>query len=169
MEENKKMMLRQLEYNQKAYDQFDNIIEVIEKFDMKEPSKRLDTALKNVSKSLKFEISYNSFIINYCNHDEIYIKECNEYLKDDTKILLHMSCVSVYGGGALFRGRIDSKIIIEQLKKNKEYHENIQRQAYEQLSIIDELEEEREKLEKMLEDFNAKILYTTDKYFNIRI
>jgi len=132
------------------------IIEVIKKFDGKQSNKRLDTALKNIDKNLRFKTQYNSWIIEHVSYD------IN---------IVHASISSSYGDGVEQNGVIIADVAIADLNKNMNYRKEqaIKTREQNKIDIIDGLIEESEELKKKIKEFNEKINYAINDKFDIRI
>lgn len=147
--------------------------EVLKKFDGKEATKRLDTALKAVDADLKFYKEFNSFII------EMYItKRCVKeasfefgtvYIKDSYKTLVHISLKSSSGDGATQNGVLNAEEVIKIMNIQAACKNVNLLQTKHNLKNLEKLQAKKEKLQKQINGYNDSISYTSALYLDLKI
>lgn len=160
----------------KAIELIPQVIEVVKKFDNKVPSKRLETALKEINKGFRFNMEHNSFIIEikFFDHDDRCTSDGDRaiYANEDSFRVCHMCISSAYGDQAIDNGRINANAVINSpngLLAFLEVHKKTVQGIDDTIKNIEELKEQRKELLKQIEDFNSKVNYTFNNTFPLRI
>lgn len=148
------------------YDLIPKIIEVVEKFDSKVSGKRLDTALKQIDKSLAFKKDGNFWrIVHYLHNNRMAMDSTNTsaiYLDTPEDL------VSVLIESAEDSGKINaSKVIYELVLKQESLLKEIQ-ELEEQLKNIEQLKQEYNKIKQELDNFRSKTNYVIRDCFNLK-
>lgn len=149
----------------------DEIKEVLQKFNGKPITKRIDTALKKINPNLHMSREYNSFRINWLIENRSFGENgMVYYIKEHTINILWASCFSSYGDGVLDSENclIAEQAIKELDRQNEQTKESI-KNATEQLANIENAISEHERIKKELESFNHSINWLVNSYFDLRI
>jgi hypothetical protein len=154
-----------------AIETANKIMPIVEKFNGKQPNKRLDTALKQIDKGLSFETRYNSFIISLFLTDRHVPDGENHiaYVAEHSKNLIHDSIQSVYGkGGACQEGVIRSDILKEDLIAFIDHSKELIGKFKIESNSLDELIKEHEAIKETISQYENKISYLTRNYLSLK-
>ena len=149
----------------------DEIKEVLQKFDGKPITKRIDTALKKINPHLYTVREYNSFRINWIIENRYFCENGGAYyIKENTISILWATCFSSYGDNVLDSENclIAEQAIKELDRQNEQTKESI-KNATEQLANIENAISEHERIKKELESFNRSVNWLVNSYFELRI
>lgn len=149
----------------------DEIKEVLQKFNGKPITKRIDTALKKIDSNLHMSREYNSFRINWFVENRCFCENGGAYyIKEYAINILWATCFSSYGDGVLDSENclISEKAIKELDRQNEQTKESI-KNATEQLANIENAISEHERIKKELESFNRSVNWLVNSYFELRI
>lgn len=165
------MSLLQLEINstRTALNLCDGIIEVVRKFDGKQPSKRLDTALKGIDENLRFKMEYNSFSIYLylsvrCVRTEIGVR----YLNHDYQDIIRSSMESSRGDGVCQNGTIRAELIISDIERARQQMKERIAQLTAEMGDIGGILNRFEELRLAQASFEASVSYSVREYFNLK-
>jgi len=164
---------KQLENMQNALNTIDGVHEVLKKFDGKTLNKRVSTALKTVNNNLNFEMSYNSFIITYKDYNNRSVQDVSGvgclYIQYPDIYLAH-DCLKSSDNNGVYQNNV---FIYDNIKKildrKKEDLQKDIKEITSQLKKIDLIEQQRAKLDLMIEGFNNKYHHTIRSYFELTI
>jgi hypothetical protein len=152
---------------QKAISLCDKIIEIVPKFDGKAANKRLDTALKEIDKSLSFNMRYNSFIIEMYKQDRsINVGDNWQYLRDHSVSIVHSSIQSSSGDGVCQDGQhISGEQLIKDIQRNKKYMEDSLKSLTIDLGHIDYISDWYDDIQGLKAKFKDTVSYQVREYF----
>ena len=167
----KKLLELEIKNLHYAIETANKIMPVVEKFDGKQPNKRLDTALKQIDKSLSFETRYNSFIISlYLTDRHVPNGDSSvSYIAEHSKSLVHDSMQSVYGkGGVCQEGVIRSDILKEDLLAFIDHSKELIEKFKIEADTLNDLINEHEAIKSTISRFENKISYLTRNYLSLK-
>jgi len=169
----KKLVELEIKNREYAFSLYDEIIEVLAKFDGKQVTKRIETALRKIDDNIRVKNEYNSFIVEvgFWNIEKRSVKTENgiAYLKNAEETLCHCARFSSYGDGVLNEDNsLNYEAIKTQLVKHKEYMEKSTLEIKEQLADIETITSEYEELEKKCQEFNAKKNWCISEYYGLK-
>lgn len=175
-EMSEKLVLLEIKNKKEMLNLYDDVIEALAKFDGKQITKRLETALrKDVSANLRVCREYNSFIIKwYISDRSIQGEKWTHYLNDTYYNLVWGACHNGYEPDLdiLNYGEIKETLNYNNLKKEllkqKEYLENSIAKIETALLDVDILIKEAKELETKCNEFNAKKNTTVSSYYDIK-
>ena len=95
----KKLVELQIKNREYAFSLYDEIIEVLAKFDGKQVTKRIETALRKIDDNIRVENEYNSFIIKvgFWGTEKRSIKTENGIASASLEIGKTYTCIPYYG------------------------------------------------------------------------
>ena len=162
----------ELDARRKAISFTPAIVEVLNKFNGKQLNKRLDTALKQIDKSLYFRSEHNSFVIDWYVDDRS-VKaregEHTNYIDYHSITLCHCSIQASDGTGAAQDGTLNAEVAIEWLNKFVSSMQKTITETEEQFKNVEQYKQRRRELKQAIEDFNNNIPHMLDRYFDLRI
>lgn len=149
----------------------DEIKEVLQKFNGKPITKRIDTALKKINSNLYIKREYNSFRIEWIIENHCFGENSMAYyIKEHTINILWASCFSSYGDGILdSENCLIAEKAIEQLEKAREQMEKDISNSIRQLENIESTIAEHERIKEELKEFNRSVNWLINNYFELRI
>jgi len=164
-----KLLNLELTAMKKAYSLCDKIIEIVPKFNDKQPNKRFDTALKAIDKGLSFKTQHNSFIIEMYIEDRHFNINSNAYyLKDSSLNIIYGTLKSSSGDGICQDNLIIAENLIKEVEKVKVYKLQYINQLESQLKTIDDILTKFHQIENEIEGFNTGISYRIREYFGLK-
>lgn len=169
----KKLVELEIKNREYAFSLYDEIIEVLAKFDGKQVTKRIETALRKIDDNIRVENEYNSFIIKvgFWNIEKRSVKTENgiAYLENSEETICHCSRFSSYGDGVLNENNsLNYENIKKQLIKHKEYMEESIKEIKSQLANVETIISEYEELEKKCQDFNRDTNFCISEYYGLK-
>ncbi len=149
----------------------DEIKEVLQKFNGKPITKRIDTALKKINPNFYIKREYNSFRIEWIIENRFFGENgIAYYIKEHTINILWASCFSSYGDGILdSENCLISEKAIKELDRQKEQMEKDISNSIQQLENVEILIVEHEQIKKQKEEFNRSVNWLVNSYFELRI
>lgn len=163
----KKLVELEIKNREYAFSLYDEIIEVLAKFDGKQVTKRIETALRKIDDDIRVENEYNSFIIKvgFWDIEKRSVKTENgiAYLENSG----HCSRFSSYGV-LNENNSLNYENIKKQLIKHKEYMEESIKEIKSQLANVETIISEYEELEKKCQDFNRDTNFCISEYYGLK-
>lgn len=174
MELSKKLVELEIKNRKYLVSLYDSVLECLKKFDGKQVTKRIDTALKKIDNNISMRNEYNSFLIELYFEDRM-VKEENSYnchyLKNHSDCFCHCCRFSSYGDGVINVDNTNSLnyvILEKEMLKYKDYFINSIEESEKQLQNINSLVEEYKELQEKCNAFNKKIHWSIAEYYNIK-
>lgn len=149
---------------------YDSVLECLKKFDGKQVTKRIETALKKIDNNINLDSSGNSLIISLYFKDRLIQNEDRcYYLKNFYENFCHCSRFSSCGDGILNSDNsLNYEMIEKEMIKHKEYIIKSIEESEKQLKNIDYLMLEYEELKNQCNQFNHKIHRSIAEHFDIK-
>ena len=169
----KKLVELQIKNKEYTLTLYNSIIETLAKFDGKQVTKRIETALRKIDDNIRVENEYNSLIIKMGFYDinkrSVKTESGIAYLKESEETICHCCRFSSYGDGVLNEDNsLNYENIKKQLIKHKEYMEESAKEIKSQLENVESIISEYEELEKKCKDFNHNTNWCISEYFGIK-
>lgn len=171
--ETKEIKLRLLDLEikarNKAINLCDDIIKVVSKFNKKEPTKRLDTALKKIDKNLNFRLRHNSFIIDLnIENRSITIEEYNtHYIRGYNISIIHSSIRSGYGDGICQNGTINGELLMDEIDNSKQQMIQEVNKLKHGIENINNIITEKAMIDSQIANFKNVTPYLIREYFDL--
>lgn len=172
MELSRKLLKLEIKNRKYLISLYDSVLECLKKFDGKQVTKRIETALKKIDDNIHMKNDGNSFVI------ELYFKDRSishnngyYYLKNSDENFCYCSRFSSYGDGVINVDNTNSlnyAILEKEMLKHKDYLIQSIEKSEKQLKDIDSLIEEYKDLQEKCNDFNNKIHWSIAEYYNIK-
>lgn len=178
-EDSKNLIRLEIENRKEALKLYEEIIELVKKYDGKVLNKRFDTALKKIDERLSYDRQYNSFYIEFSvwNNRSCKSTKTDSYGYSST-LYISTDCIRLntyiqtYSHGRnepcmLCDERIIAKPIIEALNKGKAGIEKTIADLENSIDKAQEYKEKCEALKKQMEEITKDIPYLIKEYFDI--
>lgn len=174
MEISRKLVELEIKNRKYLVSLYNEVLECMKKFDGKQVTKRIDTALKKIDSNIHMRNEYNSFVIELYFEDRM-IKEENSYnchyLKNSYENFCHCCRFSSYDDGVINVDNTNSlnyARLEKEMLKQKDYFVKSIEETERQLQNIDSLVAEYKELQEKCNDFNKKVNWSIAEYYNIK-
>lgn len=167
----KKLIALEIKELEKAVAVIDDIKKTIPKFAGKAPTKRLDTALKAINSNLRFETSYNSFILEIRKENR-HVQDTDNsavYTLSSAVNIIHASLRSSSGDGICQNGTIDAALFLAQVNSAHDYIVNSIKNLTDELKDIDRILAEHARILKERDDFISSTHCLIREYFYLKV
>ena len=153
-----------------AIETANKIMPVIEKFNGKQPNKRLDTALKQIDRNLSFKTRYNSFVISlYLENRHVQDGPGKAaYIQDSFKNIIHASIKSGYGEGICQKDVINAELLKNEIMALVEHNRKLVEKMRAEINHLETIIAEYEAIKKSQSDFQNSVSYFTREYLGLK-
>ena len=167
---------KQIEVYETMLSKIPAIIETIRKFDSKQVTKRIETALQTVARGVSFRKNQYSNLWeltlaewdnrsisgppdSYGYSGTIYVSDYHMYLADSYR---ENAFVGV-------DGKLNAGKLIEQIERKREYYSGTVAALKEQLSRIDAIIARRDEIKRMKDEFSDSVDSLIREYFSLKV
>jgi hypothetical protein len=164
-----KMVEKEIEVKERIIKMIPEITEVLKKFEGKQVTKRLETALKKIDENLRVTKEFNTFEISLYNEDRC-IKTTNgcSYINSYSYVL--SGCIkNYYGDGIEQNGVFIYENAIKLITIQTQNKIDVIEKMKNNLKNIDSLQKEKEELQNKIKIYNDNVDYSIKKYFDLEL
>ena len=167
---------KQIEVYETMLSKIPAIVEIIRKFDGKQVTKRIETALQTFARGVSFRKSQysNLWELTLAEWDNRSIPgEPDSYGYSSTIYVsdYHMYLADSYRENAFVGvdGKLNAEKLIAQIERKREYYSGTVAALKEQLSRIDEIIARRDEIKRMKDEFSDSVDSLIRDYFGLKV